>query len=326
MTVTVMITTRDRCADLELTCRRLTELNPPPNEVIIFADGCRDGTSQMVRCRFPEFRLLKSDSPIGSVYGRDRMLREACGEIVLSLDDDSYPIQNDFIAQLNQIFANHPEAAVVVFPELRQGNNYSAADKTSKSRGHYVSAYANCAAAMRRSFYLQQPGFPKFFQHMYEEPDYALQCYAAGSAVWFEPSISVRHFESTAHRALIRRHHLNARNELWSVWLRCPWPWLILVSAWRIARQFIYASTEGIFWGLREPLWWLAALRGLAQCWKTRRPVTWRTYWHWLTLARRSIYCDRDLQLKFPQPTEHPLPLGEGMGDGNLASTTPKLQ
>jgi GT2 family glycosyltransferase len=300
-----MISTRDRCRDLEVTCAKLKELRPPPDEVIVFADGCLDETAAMLRSRFPEFRLLAIERPMGSVHGRDRMLRVARGDIVLSLDDDSYPLQHDFLGRVCLIFAKHPEAAVVVFPELRNGNKFSAPDKTDESPGHYVSAYANCASAMRRGFYLQQPGFPNFFGHMYEEPDYALQCYAAGSAVWFEPSLSVGHRESSAHRIWMRRHHLNARNELWSVWLRCPWPWVTLVSAYRIARQFVYACSEGVHWAIREPQWWVSALQGLPQCWSNRRPVSWRTYRHWLVLARNPIFRAEDLKHKFPRPSQN---------------------
>ena len=39
--------------------------------------------------------------------------------------------------------------------------------------------FANSGAVLRRSAYLQLPGFEPSFFHMYEEPDYALQCVAA---------------------------------------------------------------------------------------------------------------------------------------------------
>lgn len=285
-----MIPTRDRCLELAVTCEKILQLRPPPDEVLIFADGCVDETVEMLRTRFPGFRLLRSACPVGSVAARDQMLRAAIGDIVLSLDDDSYPVQPDFLARLHRVFDAHPEAAVVVFPEVRDGNRAAAADKSQKSPGHYVSAYANCAAAMRRAFYVEQPGFMKFFGHMYEEPDYALQCYAAGAGVWFEPSLSVRHHQSRTNRSPMRRHHLNARNELWSVWLRCPLPLLALISVYRVARQFLYACSESPGWAACEPFWWAAALRGLRICWKARRPVDRATYLYWLRLARRPIY------------------------------------
>ena len=136
--------------------------------------------------------------------------------------------------------------------------------------------YANCAAAMRKVTYHKLPGFPEFFRHMYEEPDYALQCYGAGWAVWFEPSIIIRHHLSISGRNTFKTHHLNARNELWSVWLRCPWPYLPFVSLYRITRQFLYACTEGMSWVFNEPCWWLDAFFGLNKCIKKRNPIPWK--------------------------------------------------
>ena len=159
-----MITTRDRRADLELTCSKLVCLDPPPDEVLVCADGCRDGSVEMLRRKFPRVNLLENPRPMGSSYSRDRLLRAARAPIVLSLDDDSRPLQQDFLRTLDRVFAEHPEAAVVVFPELRGGPVFAAADKTDHSPGHYVSAYANCAAAMRREFYLARPGVSSLFR------------------------------------------------------------------------------------------------------------------------------------------------------------------
>lgn len=289
MTFTVMITTRNRCDDLRRTCRIIREWNPAPLEVIIMADGCTDGTAEMVRNEFPAFCLYENPKPLGSVASRKHLLEEARGDGVVSLDDDSYPVDRDFLARLMPVLEAHPEAAVVAFPELRDDGSYASSDKTPETPGHYVSSYANCAAMMRREFYLRQPGFPRFFVHMYEEPDYALQCYAAGAAVWFEPSLVIRHHMSLLQRQPVKRHHQNARNELWSVWMRCPWPWLPVVALFRIWRQFRYACREGLGWACREPVWWFDALRGLADCWKNRQPVDWKIYFAWMRLARHPV-------------------------------------
>jgi GT2 family glycosyltransferase len=300
MTITVMIATRDRCHDLQITCSKLMELRPSPDEVIIWSDGCTDGTAAMVRRDFPAFQLIETTRRMGSVFGRDRMLRFARGDVVVSLDDDSHPVQRDFIVRLRKTIEQHPEAAVVSFAELRDGGQYAGLDKTESSQGHYVSSYANCAAAMRREFYLANPGFMPCFSHMYEEPDYTLQCYAAGAAVWFEPTLVVRHRQSAVNRAAMARHQQNARNELWSVWLRCPWPWLPVISAYRIARQFVYACSEGAGWALAEPCWWAAALTGAARCWRQRTPIAWPIYAQWMRLARKCAYSIEELRTRFP--------------------------
>jgi GT2 family glycosyltransferase len=282
----VMITTRNRSADLARTLGVLASMEYRPDEILVTADGCQDDTVEMMRQDFPNCQVIINDAPMGSVASRDRMIREARNEIIVSLDDDSYPMNPSFFYELSSVFTEHPAAAVVTFSELRDGGVYSTDMRTPITKGHYVSAYPNCAAAMRRSVYLLQPGFPKFFQHMYEETDYAQQCYADGFSVWFEPSLTIRHHVSAKNRGWMHRHHLNARNELWSVWMRCPWPWLPIVSLYRVGRQFRYACTEGIRWAAQEPRWWLSALKGLPQCLKNRCAIPWSVYYSWMRLAR----------------------------------------
>ncbi|MBE2286881.1 MAG: glycosyltransferase family 2 protein [Prosthecobacter sp.] len=297
MTFSIMITTRNRCDDLRSTLTRVATLSPPPVEVIVCADGCTDGTVAMLQHEFPHVLLLVNDAGMGSVASRDRMVRMAAGDWILSLDDDSYPLVENFFSQVGSVIAAHPEAVVITFPEQREGGLYASSSKTPESPGHYVPAYPNCAAVMNRSFYLEQPGFPHHFVHMYEEPDYSLQCYAAGAAVWFEPTLIIRHRLSPVQRQAVRRHHQNARNELWSVWMRCPWPWLPMVSFYRIGRQFCYSCSEGWSFIIREPVWWLAALGGISRCWNHRNTVRWSDYWAWMKLSRRPVFHAKDLPL-----------------------------
>jgi GT2 family glycosyltransferase len=301
MKFAVMIASHNRCADLRRTCAALTSLDPAPAEVLICADGCTDDTVPMLRREFPGFIVLENAGRQGSVAARDRMLRLVSAEIVVSFDDDSYPVEPDFIARLARVLEAHPEAAVVAFAEIRDhdGSGHAALSR-AEPRGRYVAAYANCGAAMRRDVYLRLAGFPRFFGHMYEEPDYALQCYAAGHAVWFEPGLAVRHHMSGVNRHGGRRQRLHARNELWSVLIRCPWPYLPAVALFRIWRQLRYAATQGLWHLLLQPAWWLAALRGLPQCLARRTAIPWRTYWAWMKLARR--------------PVRQPLELARAMG------------
>jgi len=289
VTFAIMITTHNRGADLRRTCAALTSLSPAPDEVLICADGCTDDSASMVRSKFSGFSILENAERQGSVASRDRMLRLATADIVISLDDDSYPIDQDFLARVGQVLDEHPEAAVVSFAEVRDQDCGARTAPENERRGRYVSAYANCGAAMRRDVYLKLAGFPTFFTHGYEEPDYALQCYAAGLAVWFEPGLVVRHHMSSVNRQIGRRQRLHARNELWSVLLRCPWPYLPAVALFRIWRQLRYAATQGLSDVLLQPAWWLSALGGLPRCIAGRTPIPWRAYWAWMRLARQPI-------------------------------------
>jgi len=286
MKISVMIATFNRCLELQRTLTKLLELDPPPDEILLCADGCTDRTVETVRREFSTCVLLENVHKRGSIFSRNRLLRAAIGEIVASFDDDSYPLDRDFCARLKDLFGEYPEAAVISFPEIRDGEVFAHPTKLPSSPAHLISAYANCAAAMRRDVYLRSDGFPEFFHHMYEEPDYTLQCYALGYVARFEPSLAVRHHVTTNQRDLISRHHQNARNELWSVLIRCPFPQLIPVALFRIWRQFRYACSEGIAWAIREPRWWLAALRGIPNCFRSRHAIPWRIYYAWMKLAR----------------------------------------
>jgi GT2 family glycosyltransferase len=283
MTLSVMITTRNRVEDLKRTTRALTQLDPMPQEILITADGCNDGTIEFVKSELPTATLIVNEQRQGSVASRDRMMREAHGDLVLALDDDSYPEQVDCIAEIVRLFEDRPLLAVLHFPQ-RTDEYAETLAQTNFGSEHLTRSFANSGAILRRSTYLQLPGFESRFFHMYEEPDYALQCVAAGYDVLFSPVITIRHHYSGQARDEIRIHHRHARNEFWSTIMRCPFPFAVGIAAWRIFSQLRYACKRGWLWVIREPNWWWQALDGIPYCVRKRRPVSWSGYKRWLAL------------------------------------------
>ena len=283
MTVSVIITTRDRATDLQRTCDAVMQLRPAPNEVLVTADGCTDGTVDMVADKFPEITLIVNQPGIGSVASRDRMMRQARGDLVLALDDDSYPEQLDCITRIVPKFEEHPNLAVLHFPQ-RTDEYPETLSQTEFGPEHLTRSFANSGAVLRRSTYLQLPGFEPRFFHMYEEPDYALQCVAAGYDVLFSRVITIRHHYSGQARDEMRVHHRHARNEFWSTVMRCPFPFALAILTWRVFSQFRYACKRGWSWVIREPTWWCQALTGIPCCLRKRKPASWASYKRWLAL------------------------------------------
>jgi len=283
MTVSVMISTKNRVVDLRRTCFALQQLNPPPLEVLITADGCPEEMVEAVKTELPEARLFVNEVGLGSVASRDRMIREARGDIVLALDDDSYPEHLDFVARVVPFFEQRPELAVLHFPQ-RTDEYPQTLTQTDFGSEHLTRSFANSGAVLRRSIYQRLPGFEPRFFHMYEEPDYALQCVAGGYDVVFSPIVTIRHHYSGQARNEIRIHHRHARNEFWSTLMRCPFPYAPGIVAWRVFSQFRYACKRGWSWVVREPLWWWQALTGVPYCLRKRRPVSWAGYKRWLAL------------------------------------------
>jgi GT2 family glycosyltransferase len=278
-----MIPTHNRVCELRRTLAMVHTLSPSPMEVLVTADGCIDGTEAMIKREFPDTRLWVNARPVGSVAARDWMMRHANGELVLALDDDSYPEQRDCIARVVPLFEERPELAVVHFPQ--RTNEYpDTLTQCDFGPQRLRGSFANSGAVICRTHYLRLEGFePKFF-HMYEEPDFALQCIAAGYEVLFAPEVTIRHHYSPEVRSESRNHRQHARNEFWSALKRCPLPYVFGILVWRVVSQFRYACARGPRWLIREPLWWGQVLRGIPSCLWNREPVSWKAYKRWLEL------------------------------------------
>lgn len=283
MKVSIMITTHNRLPDLQRTLAVLAHLNPQPCEILITADGCTDGTDEFVQREYPGVKLIVNQVGQGSVASRDQMMRQAVGDLVVSLDDDSYPEQADCLGRIVDLFVERSMLAVAHFPQ--RSDEYPASlTKTDFGAPCLTRSFPNSGACFRRSIYLQLPGFEPRFFHSYEEPDYALQCTAAGFEVYFAPIVTVRHHYSWRGRNEIRTHQQHARNELWSLAIRCPLPFVMLVIPWKMFSQFRFAAQRGPTWFLREPIWWWRALTGLPSVCRGRRPVSWAGFRQWLRL------------------------------------------
>lgn len=298
LTVAICIATRNRREDLARTLGVVERLDPPPAEVLIMADGCTDGTVEFLRAAHPKLRVIIHEQPRGSIPSRNELAAACACDVFASLDDDSYPLEMDFIARVRTIFTDNPRLAVASFPQ-RTDEHPGTLSAPDFGPSTFVGTYANSSAAIRTAVFRELGGYPNDFFHMYEEPDFALRCVAAGWQVRYETSLTVRHHYSGRMRSELRAHHRHARNELWSVLMRCPAPHLAAVALFRIARQFGYAWWRGLAWAVREPAWWLAALRGARACWKQRRPLPWARYRAWMALVRRPLQSEAEWEKLF---------------------------
>ena len=117
LTCAISIATHNRLEELRRTLDVVARLAPQPDALLVCADGCEDGTAQYVRDHFPRATLIEHSNPHGSIRSRIELMQAAASDIVISLDDDSYPIDGDFIARVRRLFAGRPHVAVASYPQ-----------------------------------------------------------------------------------------------------------------------------------------------------------------------------------------------------------------
>jgi GT2 family glycosyltransferase len=286
MRLALTIATKNRRPELERTLAQLRTLDPPADELWIVADGCTDDTVPWVRAHAPDARLIVHAQSQHSIRSRDEMIRATAAEIIVGLDDDSYPLAANFVAHVKRRFAARPRCAVLSFPQRTDEFpvTLTATDFGPPCR---AGSYVNAASAIRRAAYLELGGMPLEFEHMGDEADFGLRCIAAGWEIIYDTAVVFRHHWSALERSEVRNHWRHSRNEAWSILLRCPAPWWPLLHLRRAAGQAAYALRRGPAWLVREPQWWWAAARGAPAIWRQRRPVDWAAYRRWLALMRR---------------------------------------
>jgi len=163
MTLTsgIMIATHNRKDVLRKTLDEISRLSPQPVEIIICADACTDGTAEYVRASHPAVRLITNETSRGSIGSRDAMMRLASTDIVLSFDDDSHPVESDFVRGSCELFEKHPQLAVASFPQYSDEFPESLQQKDF-GPPYFTGFYASSSAAIRRSAYLATGGYANY--------------------------------------------------------------------------------------------------------------------------------------------------------------------
>ena len=102
--VSFFLATMNRVSDLEETIQKIYEQDYKNFEIVIVDNGSKDGTSNMIK-KYNKIDYIYLEENIGAIPARNIAMKRCKGEILISLDDDSFPGKNS-VTKLVKIFEN----------------------------------------------------------------------------------------------------------------------------------------------------------------------------------------------------------------------------
>jgi GT2 family glycosyltransferase len=259
--VAVVMITRDRRDSAVRTVRRLRALPERP-PVIVVDNGSADGTAAALR-GMDGVTVAASRDNLGSA-GRTVGVTMAATPYVAFADDDSWWAPGA-LARAAELFDRHPRLALLVArtlvgPEEREDpvNALLAAapfGRPADLPGPTAAGFLACAAVVRQEPFLAAGGFHRRYGVGGEERLLALDLLRRGCGVAYVPAVVAHHHPAPGPERAGRRVR-QARNDLWTVWLRRRWPTVLAatVRAARTAdgRAALRAALPGLPWIARE--------------------------------------------------------------------------
>lgn len=210
-------------------------------EILIHVDAGDTETVPAVAARYPQANVLQASTSQGPGGARNRLLRESRGALVVSLDDDSYPIDGDFFAEVQACFARHPKAAVLAMSIIHDNEDIIPRSETDRE----VADFVGCGCAYRREAFLQTDGYvPLHPAYGMEEADVALQLLDRGWQILQCGRLRVRHATDRGHQTSISVVSAHVRNTALLAFLRYP-SQLALLGVAQVANRMKYSLGRG---------------------------------------------------------------------------------
>lgn len=190
-------------------------------EIIIVDNKSKTDEASILRERFPQVKVIRSEQNLGFAGGNNLALPYAQGEYLFYLNNDTEVLSDNFDS-LCQVFETHPDVGMLspkicFFSDksiiqyagytpmrgIRMKNEmlgYGCKDDGSFDKAGYT-AFAHGAAMMVRRKALEDVGpMPEMYFLYYEELDWCNRFKDKGWKIYFEPACTIYHKDSMTTR------------------------------------------------------------------------------------------------------------------------------
>jgi len=192
--VTINILSYNRKDELRITLQKVFEQDYKNIEVVVVDNASTDGAPEMVEQDFPQVKLIRLKKNIG-IAGWNEGFKEAKGEYVLVLDDDSYPVNKSIENGIKQ-FNKKSNLRIVAYQVLNS--------RTKKSQtadfSYRPHLFVGCGALIKSSSFKEVGYFNELYFIYLHELDYSLRCYDNGFDIMYLPNQTIIHHQSLKSR------------------------------------------------------------------------------------------------------------------------------
>ncbi len=224
--ISAIVISRNRRERLAEALRPLSALEAEGiiDELLLVDDGSTDGTSQMIRERYPHVTLVHLPSPQGIPRARNEGALHASHELVLFLDDDGVLENGAALAEVARLLQAEERLAGVAFPVVQGLENIQPQDCRAPRLRPAHTFYGGAALLKKRAF-IEVGMYPGHFYYSHEEDDLALRLHARGYGLASCYEIRFLHARADADKtaARLRKIFYYYRNRQWVIWRYLPW-------------------------------------------------------------------------------------------------------
>lgn len=250
LNISIVIPSYNRGSVVEENVAKCLALQPQAKEIIL-VDDHSDAESEAVLRGLAEahasIRYIRLPENGGQSVSRSVGLATACGKYIVSLDDDSWFLDNDGLKRVWDRMEALPNCGILAFATFSPG----VPAQPAEDRLMLVSDHIACGAAFRTDV-LRSTGYHlSFLRATSEEADLSIKVIEQGFDVVLDSLIRVYHDydpELRPKSSIRRVREMGVRNDLLQVVVYFPLFLGFAVFFKRVISHFIFGLKHGYVW------------------------------------------------------------------------------
>lgn len=227
-------------------------------EVIAVDNGSTDGTKDFLQSQTQWMQVICMTNNTG-IAGYNEGFKQAKGDYLLVLDDDSHPVDNTTLDRLIDCLDTHPAIGVVACRiENMNGEVTSSWHLPQRDEPGESTAFVGCGFAIRRTLFEQIGWYPADFFLYQNEIEVAIRVMRQQYQIYYDPACRVIHRQSPHGRTSWRRVYYPTRNTIWVIrrYFPIPMAWYLIASrlSFGLVRALQSLEFRWYFQAVREAL------------------------------------------------------------------------